>query len=104
MDEVLEIAALLAARDAVGSIHVGVAERPTYDDLLRYRQSAEANGLVLSLLAEEVVLRPQRVADAEAANGPPLRRLGAWWTALRAGADRRWRSLRVHANSTQRRG
>jgi hypothetical protein len=100
LDEVMEIASRLAGQDAVGAIHVVVGERPTYDDLLHYRQLAEANGLTLTLTADSVVLRPPHPPDPEAVKDIPTRVANRWTHGLRPAAHRAWTGL--HRHSTPR--
>jgi len=71
LDEVLEVACRLAGRDAIGSMHLAIDERPTYDQLLHYRRMAEAFGLSLTLEADSLVLRPlSRPEPARATSVP----------------------------------
>jgi len=65
LDEVLEVACRLAGRDAIGSLHVAIDERPTYDQVLHYRRLAEAFGLTLTLEADSLVLRPLPRVESE---------------------------------------
>jgi len=83
LDEVMEIASRLAGHDVVGSIHVVLGERPTYDALLHYRQLAEASGLTLTLTADSVVLRPPHPPEPRAIEDIPTRAPGRWTRALR---------------------
>lgn len=55
----MDIAAQLAAHDAVGSIHIAVDKRPTYRSLTKYRKSAADSGLTLSVERSALVLRPE---------------------------------------------
>lgn len=57
IDQVIEIACL-AGRDTIGSLHVDTSRRPTFAELLRYRQLATACGFTLTLTGSGVVLRP----------------------------------------------
>jgi hypothetical protein len=101
IDDVMDIAARLAAHDAVGAIHIAVSERPTYDALLNYRQRAEASGLTMTVQETAIVLRPHRQVGPSAPDNHrvPTRR---WW-----GADvwrevrQCWRAFRDQGASTK---
>jgi len=59
LDEALAVACTLAGQDAIGSLHVVMNDRPTYDEILRYRRRAEACGFALTVTGTSVVLRPR---------------------------------------------
>lgn len=94
-DEEMEIASRLAGREDVRAIHIVLAERPTYDALLRYRQLAEARGLTLTLTADLIVLRPQQLSDE--AGAAPAQPTGRWDKNLVTVASGTWKWLRDHA-------
>ncbi|MEA2531275.1 MAG: hypothetical protein QOG89_2919 [Thermomicrobiales bacterium] len=102
LDDVMDIASRLAGHDAVGAIHVAVADRPTYDDILHYRRLAEANGLSLTLTVDSVVLRPlPEKNDGETRYDFPGPNRGVWGPALGNAAERAWHWLHRHASSWQ---
>jgi hypothetical protein len=41
---------LVASRDGVTAVYLETCRHPTYDELLRYRMQADANGLTMTLL------------------------------------------------------
>jgi hypothetical protein len=86
VDEVMDIAAQLAAHDAVGSIHIAIDQRPTYDTLSRYRQSAADSGLTLSVEQNALALRPDSDGQVEQQAAPlttsKARRFVQWLGAL----------------------
>ena len=59
IDEVIEVACHLAGRDGLGAVHVAMSRRPTYDELVRSRRRAAADGLALQVNAAGVVVRPR---------------------------------------------
>jgi hypothetical protein len=90
--EVVEIACNLAGTDDIRAVHVVSGERPTYDDLLRYRRWADVSLLNLSVDASSVSFRSNRRYDEEA-SGETTRKLswphhflahGPWRAALTA--------------------
>jgi hypothetical protein len=59
MDGLIEAACNLAGTAEIGAIHVVMSRRPTYTELVRYRQEAESRALALNVDATGVSLRPQ---------------------------------------------
>jgi hypothetical protein len=75
VDGVMHIASHLVGRDEIGAIHVVTNERPTYADLLRFREVADANEMTLIVEAGAVVLRPVEslnTVTSEQSPGPTL--------------------------------
>jgi hypothetical protein len=99
LEDVLEIATQLVGDDEIGAVHVVVAERPTYDALLRSRRLAEANGLTLTLTADAIVLRPPRQPHAEGTGATSTLVPGPGANQIRAFASGAWRWLRGHARN-----
>src|SRR3954468_15063685 len=66
IDEVAAVARNLAGTDEIRAVHVVSGERPTYNDLLRYRRWADVGHLNLSVEASSVSFRSDRRFDQEA--------------------------------------
>src|SRR4051794_37692984 len=66
IDEVVATACNLAATDEISTVHVVSRERPTYDDLLRYRRWADVSHLNLSVEASSISFRSRQRCDDEA--------------------------------------
>ena len=62
-DVLITAACRVAGSDEIGAIHVVTSRRPTYAELLRFRQLASARDLELSVDASSVTVRPRKRAE-----------------------------------------
>src|SRR3954447_20786374 len=63
IDEVAAVARNLAGTDEIRSVHIVSGERPTYDDLLRYRRWADVSHLNLVVEATSIAFRSCQRSD-----------------------------------------
>jgi hypothetical protein len=88
-DELVAIAARIAGTDGLGAVHIAVAERPTYDDLRYYHELARANGLLLTVSAHGLSLRPNVTKPVPAKQ--PAHGFASLWPEIGSVAARSWR-------------
>ncbi|CAA9539996.1 MAG: hypothetical protein AVDCRST_MAG73-1821 [uncultured Thermomicrobiales bacterium] len=95
LDVALSVACTLADRDAIGSLHVEMSDRPTYREIHRYRRRAESCGFTLTVTGCSVVLRPlvvPGVTPGRSVTGEPGARYAPWDWARRLGGTARDRA------------
>src|SRR3954463_6896393 len=98
IDEVAAVACNLAGTDEIRAVHVVSGERPTYEDLLRYRRWADVDHLNLSVEASSISFRSDRRCDQYAS--VERTRKPSWPHHLVSRVP--WRAaLRVHAHGVK---
>jgi hypothetical protein len=65
IDVLIKAACRVAGSDEIGAIHVVTSRRPTYAELMRYRQLAGARDLDLNVDASSVTVRPHNRREAQ---------------------------------------
>ena len=63
MNEIVVAACrLVGAEDRVRGVHIVTSNRPTYDELFRYRETAQTNRVRLAVSGEGLItIRPEHV-------------------------------------------
>jgi hypothetical protein len=81
--DLIGIALRLASDDSIESVHVVTSDRPTYPELLHFRQQATARDLNLGVTGSSVSLKKRHHLSATGDEGWPVGALHAWGERLR---------------------
>jgi hypothetical protein len=81
--DVIDVALRLASKDGIASVHVVSSDRPTYPELLHFRQQAIAHDLDLAVTGSSVSLKRRHHFSATGDEEWPVGALHAWAERLR---------------------
>jgi hypothetical protein len=100
LEDAIEIASRMAGTDAVCAMHITVLERPTYDELRLFQQIAACHGLILTMTADSIIVRPKPI-DPQLAEAATALGVAAHFPSLGRFASGTWHRVhdRVSASS-----